>query len=291
MIRAAKFAARLDFQFEPETYAALLEVAPDIVKCSKARVLEEIYKLLRSGSARRSFELLLEIGLFEHILGPYLRQFGEPDVAKAALLAAAKGDTDPLEPAALLWRLLGALDRYISQTDEAVINGVLQAVLFAPMVGRDLAAGNRQNLDRTIDNRMGAVGAVLGIARRDRELARQILMAHQRLIEPAGRRKRSASMASRQYFHDALVFLAVWVDAIGDGRNELAQWQRMAQAPAAPPPQGSAGSRGGAGPGGGGEPGGGRKRRRRGGRGRGNDDAAAPEPAADGAPEAHVDGT
>lgn len=291
MIRAAKFAARLDFQFEPETYAALLEVAPDIVKCSKARVLEEIYKLLRSGSARRSFELLLEIGLFEHILGPYLRQFGEPDVAKAALLAAAKGDTDPLEPAALLWRLLGALDRYISQTDEAVINGVLQAVLFAPMVGRDLAAGNRQNLDRTIDNRMGAVGAVLGIARRDRELARQILMAHQRLIEPAGRRKRSASMASRQYFHDALVFLAVWVDAIGDGRNELAQWQRMAQAPAAPPPQGNAGGRGGAGPGGGGEPGGGRKRRRRGGRGRGNDDAAAPEPAADGGPEAHVDGT
>ena len=297
MIRAVKFAARLGFNFEPATYAALLEVAPDIVKCSKARVLEEIYKLLRSGSARRTFELMLEVGLFEHVMGPYLRLFGEPVAAKAALLAAAtNADADPLEPATLLWRLLGALDKYVSQTDEAVINGVLQAVLFAPMVGRDLAAGNRQNLDRTIDNRMGAVGAVMGIARRDRELARQILMAHQRLIEPAGRRRRSG-MTTRQYLHDALVFLALWVDAIGNGRNELAQWQRMAQQGQGPNASGSGQSgagqepgRSGGGPDGG-EPTGGRKRRRRGGRGKRSGDEEAVEPAVERGPGAHVDGT
>jgi poly(A) polymerase len=296
MIRAVKFAARLDFQFEEATYAALLEVAPDIVKCSKARVLEEIYKLLRSGSARRSFELMLETGLFEHVLDPYMRLFGDATTAKSNLVAAMAASRDPaadaLEPATLLWRLLGALDKYVSQTDEAVINGVLQAVLFAPTIGRDLAAGNRQNLDRTIDNRMGAVGAVLGIARRDRELGRQILMAHQRLIEPSGRRKRGGAMASRQYFHDALVFLALWVDAIGDGRHELAQWQRMAQQSthgSSGPAQGSGGR------GGGGastdEPSSGRKRRRRGGRGRRRGDEQQAEQAPDTAPEAHADRT
>ncbi len=289
MIRAVKFAARLGFTFEPETYAALLDVAPDVVKCSRARVLEEIYKLLRSGSARRSFELMLEVGLFEPVLGPYLRQFGETETATAALLAGARGEGDPLDPAVLFWRLLGALDRYVSQTDEAVVNGVLQAVLFAPMIGRDLAAGNRANLDRTIDNRMGAVGAVLGIARRDRELARQILMSHQRLIEPAARRKRTGA-ASRQNFHDALVFVALWVDAIGNGRNELAQWQQMAQGqPLAAGPGGGSGR---GGPAGGGEAGGGRKRRRRGGRGgKPSDTAAAAEPAPEGGPGTHADRT
>jgi poly(A) polymerase len=300
MIRAVKFAARLDFQFEPETYAALLEVAPDIVKCSKARVLEEIYKLLRSGSARRSFELMLQTGLFEHVLEPYMRLFGDATNAKsnlvAAMATAADPTSDPLEPASLLWRLLGALDRYVSQTDEAVINGVLQGVLFAPTVGRDLAAGNRQNLDRTIDNRMGAVGAVLGIARRDRELGRQILMAHQRLIEPSGRRRRSG-MASRQYFHDALVFLALWVDAIGDGRNELGQWQRMAKVGREQGPQQGRGrepnrepnrDQDGAAPA---EPGGQRKRRRRGGRGKRDASEQTAEPAPEGGPEAHADRT
>jgi len=300
MIRAVKFAARLDFQFEEATYAALLEVAPDIVKCSKARVLEEIYKLLRSGSARRSFELMLEIGIFEHVLGPYMRLFGDAVTAKPNLVAAMATAADPaadaLEPATLLWRLLGSLDRYVSQTDEAVINGVLQAVMFAPTVGRDLAAGNRQNLDRTIDNRMGAVGAVLGIARRDRELGRQILMAHQRLIEPSGKRRRSGGgMASRQYFHDALVFLALWVDAIGDGRHELAQWQRMAQQSThggSGPAQGS-GGRGGGGAPPSDEPTTGRKRRRRGGRGkRPNDEQQAEaDPAPETGPEAHADRT
>ncbi|MBK6920893.1 MAG: polynucleotide adenylyltransferase PcnB [Deltaproteobacteria bacterium] len=227
MIRAVKFAARLGFDFEAETYAALLEVAPDIVKCSKARVLEEIYKLLRSGSARRSFELMLEVGLFEHVLGPYLRQFGEPAAAKAMLLEAAAGSTegDGLEPARLLFALLGALDRYVGQTHEQVVNGVLHAVLFAPFIGRELASGQRHNLDRSIDARMTAVGGVVGLARRDREMGRQILLSHQRLLEP-GRRRR-AGAAARQNFHDALVFLGLWVDAVGNGRAGLDSWQSL----------------------------------------------------------------
>ncbi len=228
MIRAVKFAARLSFSFEPDTWSALLDVAPDIVKCSRARLLEEIYKLMRGGAARRSFELLLETGLFESVLGPYLRLFG-PDAAER-LLAAAKPGTHPegsLEPTHLLWKLLAGLDAYVAQTDELVHNGVLLAVMFAPLVGRDLAGGSRQGLDRTLDSMMSGVGGTVGLARRDRELARQILMAHRRLLEPGTRRRRPAT-AHRQYFHDALVFLGLWVEALGDGGSELALWRKLA---------------------------------------------------------------
>ncbi|MBC7978546.1 MAG: polynucleotide adenylyltransferase PcnB, partial [Myxococcales bacterium] len=241
MIRAVKFAARLDFDFEPATYQALLDVAPDIVKCSKARVLEEIYKLLRSGAAARSFELMLQTGLFEHMMLPYLRMFGDAPAAKQRLLDAAASLRDEpeaasdedaergaLDPARLMWRMLAALDSYVVQTDEAVQNGVLQAILFAPLVGRELAGGSRQALDRAIEAKLNQVGSVIGVARRDRELARQILMSHHRLIEPGARRRRPA-LAQQQYFHDALVFLGLWVAGLGDGRHELDQWQRLAQ--------------------------------------------------------------
>ena len=245
MIRAIKFAARLDFRIEDATWQALLDVASDIVRSSRARLLEEIYKLLRSGSARRCFELLLEAGLLHRIMPDYTRQFGSKDDGIAALRASLeRSETAPalalpdegsddeteLPPRAAadhLWRYLDALDDYIRQTREDVVNGVLQAVLFAPLVADEMAEGSRQQLDRAIERAMTPVGTAFGVARRDRELARQILMAHRRMTEPRKRRRRS-SLAQRQYFHDALIFLGVSVRALGDGGGELRRWKVLA---------------------------------------------------------------
>ena len=246
MIRAVKFAARLDFDFDPATWDALLDVAPDIVKCSNARLLEEIYKLLRGGAARRSFELLLRTGLMQPVLGPYLELF---DVDAPSLLAAAEqhepaggsdddepSDEPPWSPAQLLWRYLAALDEYTLATRQVASNGVLLAVLFAPLLRTEMAEGSRQSLDRRIEALMSPVGTELGISRRDRELGRQILMAHRRMVDPAPRRRRRASLAQRQYFHDALIFLGIAVEATGDGGSELGRWKHLAAAGSIPRP-------------------------------------------------------
>lgn len=71
MLRAIKFAARLDFTIEPATYAALLRHREEIRKCAAPRVIEEVYRLMRGGAARRSMELLAETGLLE-ILSTHL---------------------------------------------------------------------------------------------------------------------------------------------------------------------------------------------------------------------------
>ena len=71
MLRAVKFAARLDFGFEPVTWRALLRWRGEISKCAPPRLLEEIHRLLRGGAARRSFELLVETGVLA-VLSPYL---------------------------------------------------------------------------------------------------------------------------------------------------------------------------------------------------------------------------
>jgi poly(A) polymerase len=71
MLRAIKFAARLDFTIEDRTYEALLAQRSEIIKCAPPRLLEEVYRLLRGGAARRSMELLLETGLVD-MLAPQL---------------------------------------------------------------------------------------------------------------------------------------------------------------------------------------------------------------------------
>ena len=83
ILRAIKFAARLDFAIEPATYAALLRQRGEISKCAAPRVVEEIYRLLRGGAARRSIELLVETGVLD-VLSPQL----------ASLYAAPDDDED-----------------------------------------------------------------------------------------------------------------------------------------------------------------------------------------------------
>jgi len=63
MLRALKFAARLDFKIEEETYQAILQHRAEITKCAAPRVLEEVYRLVRGGAAHRSMELLVETGI------------------------------------------------------------------------------------------------------------------------------------------------------------------------------------------------------------------------------------
>jgi poly(A) polymerase len=82
ILRAIKFAARLDFGFEPGTWSALLRWRGEISKCAPPRLLEEIHRLMRGGAARRSFELLVETGVLA-VLSPYLAGLLEGDGAPA----------------------------------------------------------------------------------------------------------------------------------------------------------------------------------------------------------------
>jgi poly(A) polymerase len=83
MLRAIKFAARLDFNFEPATYRALLRWRGEIRKCAPPRILEEVFRLLRGGAARRSMELLVETGTLA-VLTPHLAALFEGAGAPAS---------------------------------------------------------------------------------------------------------------------------------------------------------------------------------------------------------------
>lgn len=71
MIRLLKFKARFDFDFNKETIEALYECKKEINKSSSARILEELFRMLESGSSENFFQLL-EIYGFLEIFFPFL---------------------------------------------------------------------------------------------------------------------------------------------------------------------------------------------------------------------------
>jgi poly(A) polymerase len=68
MLRAVRFAARLEFVLEPATAAAIRKSATEIGSVSPERIRDEIVKILTENHARRGFEMLDETSLLPEVL-------------------------------------------------------------------------------------------------------------------------------------------------------------------------------------------------------------------------------
>lgn len=68
MLRAVRFAARLDYKIEADTMIAIKRFADEIKVVSRERVRDELTKMLTEGHARRAFLLLDEAGLLKQVL-------------------------------------------------------------------------------------------------------------------------------------------------------------------------------------------------------------------------------
>lgn len=68
MLRAARFAAQLDFEVAPDVVAAMKAMAERIEIVSAERVREELNKLILSGHPRKGLALLVDTGLAERVL-------------------------------------------------------------------------------------------------------------------------------------------------------------------------------------------------------------------------------
>ena len=68
MMRAARFAARLDIPPAPEVEQAMRDMAERIGIISAERVRDELVKLITAKNPRRGIDLLVETGLAEHVI-------------------------------------------------------------------------------------------------------------------------------------------------------------------------------------------------------------------------------
>ena len=68
LLRAIRFAAQLNFEIEPATFAAVQALAPKIKLISAERIRDELLKLFRPPYAARGLDLLRDSGLMPYVL-------------------------------------------------------------------------------------------------------------------------------------------------------------------------------------------------------------------------------
>ena len=118
MLRAIKFAARFGFTIEDHTHNALLDQQAEILKASRHRVTEEIFRILTQANRENGLKLLADYGMLGMLYGDWLDSIGEDgfqqvcDFYKAVDAAAQEDRHFPLEVLAcgLFMPFLGAID-------------------------------------------------------------------------------------------------------------------------------------------------------------------------------------
>ncbi|HSL08060.1 MAG TPA: CCA tRNA nucleotidyltransferase [Pseudonocardiaceae bacterium] len=68
MLRAARFVSQLGFTLAPRVRAALADMAPEIGRITVERVAGELSKLMLGANPRAGVELMVDIGLADHVL-------------------------------------------------------------------------------------------------------------------------------------------------------------------------------------------------------------------------------
>ena len=92
ILRAIKFATRLGFRIEENTWQAMCALASELTRSAPPRVVEEILRLLRSGTALGAFRMMRASGALAALLpeiNGFLGTRNDPDPAAHDLLIRA----------------------------------------------------------------------------------------------------------------------------------------------------------------------------------------------------------
>lgn len=220
ILRAVKFAGRLGFEIEQETFAAMAETAEDLVRAAPPRILEEILRLLRSGHARRSFELLDEIGALAHLV-PIVGRFLED------------ADDDQLDS---FWALLGALDAFVASgpaDGEPPANGVLLGALLYDAVAAERERKPGRSASSVAEGLLGSLAVDLRLPKRDIGCLKRACGVQHRFDQDEDKRRfRVESFLHSPYFDEALLLFELRTRAAGGDLDVVEAWREQSGATA-----------------------------------------------------------
>ncbi len=229
ILRAIKFATRLGLRIDESTWLSMCRHAPRLARSAPPRVLEEILRLLRSGSALGAFRMLRACDALRVILPAVDEYLGDKDDPHAA----ARGET--------FWRLLEALDGEVHQGGEPA-TAVLVALLFLRIVEREcdpdtrLGPGPVPELHEVAGEVLEPVAMRTRLPRKDVARARRLLVMQRRFHQTPSKRFRPLVFAASEDFEEALLLFKLRVAARGQGWDIYEGWrERRSQALEAAP--------------------------------------------------------
>jgi poly(A) polymerase len=211
MLRAVRFAAKLDFSIDLETETPMRKLANLLDGVPPARLFDECLKLFLSGYAVKSFSLLEKYGLFEHLFPMSAAAFALPPYAYAReMLELGLANTDA--------RVLA---------DKPVTPTFLFAILLWSAVLREMnerqagPAPDLTQLMQACDAVLRAQQSRVAIPRRFAVPMRELLMLQPRFNRRSG--IKSLSLLQHPRFRAAYDFLLLRAQ-VGVADPELAAW-------------------------------------------------------------------
>jgi poly(A) polymerase len=196
MLRAVVLAARLQFTIDEPILDAIKAHRHEIARSAPARLMEEFYKILRSGHAEEAMRQLRATGLLREIT---------PELASA--------------PDAV-WRSIAALDRYrnrFASAPESLTNAILAGTLLQPMGLIRRQRFSADPLERKVELGM------LPIARRDVERLQQIMAIQPKLVDIEAPVRAQRGLLHRAILDEALT----WLEVHGDRPEAVAHWRQQ----------------------------------------------------------------
>jgi poly(A) polymerase len=211
MLRAVRFAAKLDFSIDASAEQPLRQLAHCLDGVPPARLYDECLKLFLAGSGAKSFRLLQHYGLFEHLFPLSAAAMALPPYAYAReMLELGLENTDARIAA-----------------DKPVTPTFLFAILLWAAVLRELnerqagPAPDLAQLMQACDTVLKAQQARVSIPRRFAIPMRELLMLQPRFSRRSG--IKSLSLMQHPRFRAAYDFLLLRAQA-GVADPELAEW-------------------------------------------------------------------
>jgi poly(A) polymerase len=211
MLRAVVLAARLEFTIDEPILDAIKVHRHEIARSAPARLMEEFYKILRSGHAEEAMRQLRATGLMKEIT--------------SELASAPEG----------LWRSIAGLDRFrhrFAAAPESLTNAILAGTLLHP-----LGLIRRQRFSADPLERKVELG-MLPIARRDVERLQQIIAVQPKLLDIDAPVRAQRGLLHRAILDEALT----WLEIHGDRPEVVAHWRELKAQAAAHPAQAPEGS-------------------------------------------------
>src|SRR5580704_4863766 len=213
ILRAIRFAARLDLGIAPDVYDAMVSTREDLAKAARPRVFEEILRLLRGSAAHRSMWLLWETGAMSVML-PELAAFLDDE-------EATQGG------AGRFFRTMDAVDAMTRARGRAIDDIALWTLLLKEPLD-EACAGERDKI-HAANEFLDPVIERLAVPRRIADGVRRIVAILPRLAAgKVGRFGRTELMGS------ALDVLEAELLASGRG-TEMVQRMRAAEVAGRPP--------------------------------------------------------
>ncbi|MCK4707563.1 MAG: polynucleotide adenylyltransferase PcnB [Gammaproteobacteria bacterium] len=213
MLRAVRFAAKLDFKIHADTEKPIYELAPVLSEIPSARLFDEAIKLFHSGYAVKCFELLRHYGLLK-ILFPQTEAAIQEDAEYEVFLIKVLQNTDrrimegkPVNPAfvfaALLWYSIASKAKQFLK-DDLPFNMAMQKAI-----------------DKVLPNQL----QITSIPKRLSMIMKDIWFLQERLKNHSG--KRAYSVFAHQRFRAAYDFLCLRSAAGEIGDKDCKFWTEL----------------------------------------------------------------